>query len=128
MGDIRSGIGGKYSHRVWQQFWIQKPTSQKSENILGPVGPWAPGPVAHAVGSWAQGPWAQGVLVLKTGEAQPAGEKCAAKTPPLRPASLVNRGHPDLATATLRYNLNHPKKSARFILRCRHPEITRSLI
>ena len=55
--------------------------------ILGPVGPWARRPVAHgpkgpwAVGPWAQGPWAQGVLVLQTGEAQPAGEKCAAKAP-----------------------------------------------
>ena len=52
--------------------------------ILG-VGPWAHGTLAP----WAQGlvgpgPKAQGVLVLKTGEAHPAGEKRAAKTPPLR--------------------------------------------
>ena len=53
------------------------------------MGPWAPetlGPRAHgpqgswAVGPWAQGLWAQGLLVLKTGKAQPAGEKCAAKS------------------------------------------------
>ena len=74
MGDIGSGIGGKYSHRVWQQFWIQKPTSEK---VKFSRKSWAPGPV----GPWTQGPWAQGVLVLQTGEARPAGEKCAAKAP-----------------------------------------------
>ena len=77
MGDIGSGIGGKYSHRVWQQFWIQKPTSEKSEIFTKILGP------------WAQGPWAQGVLVLQTGEAQPAGEKCAAKAPSVGRAVAV---------------------------------------
>ena len=50
-------------------------TDIRKKKFLGKS--WAPGPV----GPWAQGPWAQGVLVLQTGEAQPAGEKCAAKAP-----------------------------------------------
>ena len=44
MGDIGSGIGGKYSHRVWQQFWIQKPTSEKIEIFTKIFAPWARGP------------------------------------------------------------------------------------
>ena len=48
----------------------------------GPVAPLGPWPLA--LGPWALGPWAEGpgVLVLRTGEAQPAGERCAAKAPP----------------------------------------------
>ena len=48
------GKGGKYSHRVWQQFWIQKPTSEKSEIFtknLGPLGPGTLGPGCACAGN-----------------------------------------------------------------------------
>ena len=45
IGDIGSGIGGKYSHRVWQQFWIHRPTSEKREMFTKILGPWASRPM-----------------------------------------------------------------------------------
>ena len=94
MGDIGSGIGGKYSHRVWQQFWIQKPTSEKSEIFTKILGPWARGPL----GPWTLGPRcacaanrrspASRRKVRCQGPLGRSGGRC--HRPELRPASPVN--------------------------------------